>query len=80
MRNVISWAAIISGCTQNGRSEEALELLSKLHRLEKKPSHLSITSGLFACANIGALEMGRQIYGLTITRSQFNSHVTLETV
>ncbi|XXG42084.1 hypothetical protein AAC387_Pa01g2432 [Persea americana] len=76
VRNAISWAAIISGCAQNGRSEEALELLSDLHRLGTIPSHSSFTSALFACANIGALEMGRQIHGLTMkTGSQFNSYV-----
>lgn len=76
VRNTISWAAIMAGCAQNGRSEEALEFLSKLHRLGTVPSNSSFTSSLFACANTGALEMGRQIHGLTIkTGSQFNSYV-----
>ncbi|XP_077241221.1 pentatricopeptide repeat-containing protein ELI1, chloroplastic-like [Tasmannia lanceolata] len=76
VRNAISWAAMIAGYAQNGRSNDALELLSKLHRLGKVPSHSSFTSAFFACANIGALGMGRQIHTLTIkTGSQFNSYV-----
>ncbi|XP_058087738.1 pentatricopeptide repeat-containing protein At4g02750-like [Magnolia sinica] len=76
IRNDISLAAMISGCAQNGRSEEALELLSELHRSGSVPSHSCFTSALSACANIGALEIGRQIHALAAkTGSQFNSYV-----
>lgn len=77
VRNAISWAAMIAGSAQNEQSEEALELLSDLHRLGMLPSLSSFTSGFFAYANIGSLEMGRQLYALTIKAgSQFNSFVS----
>ncbi|XP_073010446.1 pentatricopeptide repeat-containing protein At4g14050, mitochondrial-like [Typha latifolia] len=76
-RNSISWAAMISGYAQNGKSEEALELLQELHRSGTLPSLSSFTSGFFACANIEALEVGRQLHSLAIkVGSQFNTYVS----
>ncbi|OVA04651.1 Pentatricopeptide repeat [Macleaya cordata] len=76
VRNSASWAAMISGFAQKGWSEEALNLLSELHRSGMVPSHSSFTSALFACGNIGSLEMGRQVHTLTVkTGCQFNSYV-----
>ncbi|KAJ0976777.1 hypothetical protein J5N97_012251 [Dioscorea zingiberensis] len=75
-RNAISWAAMIAACAQNGESEEALELLSELHSHGIVPSLSSFTSGFFACASIGALEMGRQLHSLAMKAgSQFNAYV-----
>jgi pentatricopeptide repeat protein len=76
MRNTASWAAMISGFVQNGHSREALEVFAELHRSGNFPSHSSFTSALFACSNIGDVEVGRQIHSLTIkTKCQFNSFV-----
>ncbi|KAI8028914.1 Pentatricopeptide repeat-containing protein [Camellia lanceoleosa] len=74
--NSASWAAMIAGLVQNGQSKEAVELLAELHRSGAVPSHSSFTSALSACANIGAIEMGRQIHTLSIKSGcQFNSYV-----
>ncbi|KAK9281324.1 hypothetical protein L1049_004223 [Liquidambar formosana] len=76
VRNSASWAAMIAGLVQNGQSNEALELFAELHQSGNVPSSSSFTSSLSACANIGAVEMGRQIHSLTIkTRCQYNSYV-----
>ncbi|XP_023880771.1 pentatricopeptide repeat-containing protein At4g02750 [Quercus suber] len=76
VQNAASWAAMISGLVQNGHSREALELFAELHRSGNVPNHSSFTSALFACSNIGDVEVGRQIHSLTIkTRCQFNSFV-----
>ncbi|KAF8397805.1 hypothetical protein HHK36_016728 [Tetracentron sinense] len=76
IRDAASWAAMISGFVQNEQSKEALELLAELHSSGTVPSHSSFTSALFACANIGAAEMGKQIHSLTIkTGCQFNSYI-----
>lgn len=75
-RNAASWAAMISGFVQNGQSQEAIELFAELHRSGSVPNHSSFTSALFACGNIGDIEVGRQIHTLAIkSRSQFNSFV-----
>ncbi|KAK6929087.1 Pentatricopeptide repeat [Dillenia turbinata] len=75
-RNSASWAAMIAGLVQNGWDMEALELLAELHRSGAIPNHSSFTSALFACANISAVEMGRQIHSLTIkTGCHVNTYV-----
>ncbi|CAK9140701.1 unnamed protein product [Ilex paraguariensis] len=75
-RNSASWAAMIAGLVQNGASNEALEVLAELHRSGIVPSHSSFTSALFACANVGAIEAGRQIHSLAIKSGcQYNSYV-----
>ncbi|XP_073013290.1 pentatricopeptide repeat-containing protein At2g03880, mitochondrial-like [Typha latifolia] len=75
-RNSISWAAMISGYAQNGKSKEALDLMQELHRSGMLPSLSSFTSSVFACANIEALEVGRQLHSLAIKAgSQFNTYV-----
>ncbi|CAN6438689.1 unnamed protein product [Victoria cruziana] len=65
-RNMASWAAMIAGYSQNGQNEEALEVFAKLHQSGILPSHSTFTSALNACANLGALEIGRQLHSLTI--------------
>ncbi|XP_074291715.1 pentatricopeptide repeat-containing protein ELI1, chloroplastic-like [Silene latifolia] len=76
IRNSTSWAAMISGLAQNGLCEEALNMFTELHRVGNFPTHSCITSSLFACANLGAIEMGKQIHALVIKRrSQYNSYV-----
>lgn len=76
VRNSITWAAMISGCAQNGKNEESLQLLAELHRRGMLPSHSCLTTSFFACGNIGALEVGRQVHSLAIkVGSHFNSYV-----
>ncbi|KAF9586877.1 hypothetical protein IFM89_039902 [Coptis chinensis] len=51
-------------------------MLSELHKSGMVPSDSMFTSALFACANIGALEMGRQLHSLTVKAGcQCNSYV-----
>ncbi|XP_057968008.1 pentatricopeptide repeat-containing protein At4g02750-like [Malania oleifera] len=76
LRNAASWAAMISGLAKNGQNKEALQIFAELHQSGALPSHSSFTSALFACANIGAVEIGRQIHSLAIkTRCQLISYV-----
>ncbi|KAF2323110.1 hypothetical protein GH714_033499 [Hevea brasiliensis] len=76
VRNAASWAAMIAGFVQNGNCKEGLKLFSELHRTGMVPSHSTFTSALFACANIGDVEIGKQIHSLTIkTRCHSNPFV-----
>ncbi|CAN4126474.1 unnamed protein product [Withania somnifera] len=75
-RNVASWAAMISGLMHNGLSVESLELMAKMHRLGNIPSDSSFTSALLACADIGDVEVGRQIHSLSLRAGcQYNPYV-----
>ncbi|CAA0820494.1 Pentatricopeptide repeat-containing protein [Striga hermonthica] len=61
-RNVISWTALISGYSQNGRYREALETYLEMEREgQVRPNQVTVASVLPACANLGALGVGRRI-------------------
>lgn len=75
-RNAASWAAMISGLMHNGQSMESLELMAQMHRLGSIPSDSSFTSALLACADIGDIEVGRQIHSLSFKAGcQYNPYV-----
>ncbi|EEF31938.1 pentatricopeptide repeat-containing protein, putative [Ricinus communis] len=76
VRNAVSWAAMIGGFVQNGNGKEGLKLFTELHRTGMIPTHSCFTSALFACANIGDVEIGKQIHSLSIKmRCQSNPFV-----
>ncbi|KAK9665254.1 hypothetical protein RND81_14G100300 [Saponaria officinalis] len=75
-RNSTSWAAMISGLAQNGRYNEALQMFTEFHRVGNFPTYSCVSSSLFACANLGAIDMGKQIHALAIKRRcQHDSYV-----
>ncbi|KAJ8551445.1 hypothetical protein K7X08_021460 [Anisodus acutangulus] len=63
-RNIASWAAVISRLMHNGQSLASLEL-AQMHRLGNIPSDSSFTGALLSCADIGDVEVGRQIHSLS---------------
>ncbi|KAF8115676.1 hypothetical protein N665_0025s0136 [Sinapis alba] len=61
-KNVISWTSVISGFCQNGNYSKALTMFLCMEKDESvKPNHVTVTSVLPACANLGALEIGRRL-------------------
>ncbi|KAF2284104.1 hypothetical protein GH714_019034 [Hevea brasiliensis] len=63
LRDSISWSAMIAGYVQNGYSEEAVHLSVEMRRDGEKLNRSSFTCALTACANIAALELGKQLHG-----------------
>ncbi|XP_058101167.1 pentatricopeptide repeat-containing protein At4g02750 [Magnolia sinica] len=62
-RDSISWAAMISGYAQGGFSEEALCLFIQMKRDGERITRSTFTSALSTCADIAALECGKQVHG-----------------
>ncbi|XP_059644099.1 pentatricopeptide repeat-containing protein At4g02750 [Cornus florida] len=62
-RDCISWAAIIAGYAQSGNSEEALRLFIEMKRDGEKLNRSTFTCVLSTCAEIAALEFGKQVHG-----------------
>ncbi|KAH9288065.1 hypothetical protein KI387_032182, partial [Taxus chinensis] len=60
--NVVSWNAIITGYTQNGPVEKALEVFKQMQLADVKPNSTTFASILPACAKMGALEQGMDIH------------------
>lgn len=63
-RDCISWAAIISAYAQSGNSEEALHMFVKMKREGENINRSCFTGVLSTCADVAALELGKQIHGL----------------
>eukprot|EP01018_Ginkgo_biloba_P014106 Gb_03263 [translate_table: standard] len=61
-RDIISWTALIAGYAQNGHSEEALKQFCQMRWTGMKPNQFTFASVLSACANLAALQQGKQVY------------------
>ncbi|PIA33556.1 hypothetical protein AQUCO_04100178v1 [Aquilegia coerulea] len=62
-RDSISWAAIIAGYAQSGNSEEALCIFIEMMRDGENMNRSVFTCALSTCADIAALEIGKQVHG-----------------
>ncbi|XP_034672895.1 pentatricopeptide repeat-containing protein At4g02750 [Vitis riparia] len=65
-RDSISWAAIIAGYAQSGYGEEALHLFLEMKRDGERLNRSTFTSILSTCAEIAALELGKQVHGRVV--------------
>nr|UPT48427.1 pentatricopeptide repeat protein AaPPR65 [Agave angustifolia] len=75
LRDRVSWNSLLSGYARNGRSEKALEAFRLMIQLETKPNEKTLSAILVACANVFALEFGKQIHGYMF-RNGFEDVVT----
>ncbi|KAG9447507.1 hypothetical protein H6P81_013635 [Aristolochia fimbriata] len=62
-RDSVSWAGMIAGYAQGGCSELALSLFVEMERVGERMNRSSFTCVLSTCADIAALECGKQIHG-----------------
>eukprot|EP01018_Ginkgo_biloba_P015183 Gb_08062 [translate_table: standard] len=71
-RNVLLWNSMIRGYARNGFLEDALTLYCEMHRTEMKPDKYTFPIVLKVCANLSALQHGKEIHDYTI-RTGFES-------
>ncbi|KAL3536819.1 hypothetical protein ACH5RR_000185 [Cinchona calisaya] len=76
-KDVVLWSAMVSACVKNEEYVEALEFLRKMQICGVQPNHVSIVTILPACANLGALLLGKEIHGFSIKRV-FYSHINVQ--
>lgn len=57
-RDVLSWNAMISGLSHNGRGNEALELFEEMRLEGTKPDNVTFVNVLSACSHMGLVEKG----------------------
>ncbi|XP_057842691.2 pentatricopeptide repeat-containing protein At4g21065-like [Cryptomeria japonica] len=60
--NVVSWTAIMAGCSQSGFVDRALDIFKKMQLAGVKPNFATFASILPACARKGDLEQGMKIH------------------
>eukprot|EP01018_Ginkgo_biloba_P009793 Gb_07725 [translate_table: standard] len=75
-RNVVSWSAMIAACSQNGCFDEALKLFRQMQLTNVKPSSITFSSVLSACANLADLQLGKEVHE-DILRNGYQSDVFL---
>ncbi|KAG7540870.1 Pentatricopeptide repeat [Arabidopsis thaliana x Arabidopsis arenosa] len=63
-KSLPSWNAMISGYTQNGLTEDAISLFREMQNSEFSPNPVTITCILSACAQLGALSLGKWVHDL----------------
>ncbi|KAJ9702460.1 hypothetical protein PVL29_004277 [Vitis rotundifolia] len=63
-KTIFSWTAIVSGYARIGCYADALEFFRRMQMVGIEPDEISLVSVLPACAQLGALELGKwiQIY------------------
>ncbi|XP_047974273.1 pentatricopeptide repeat-containing protein At2g20540 isoform X1 [Salvia hispanica] len=61
-KNIVSWTVMISGYTKNGCFAEALDVFREMQMTGVLPDWVSLVAVLPACAQLGALELGRWIH------------------
>ncbi|KAL2345064.1 hypothetical protein Fmac_006349 [Flemingia macrophylla] len=75
-RDVISWNAMISGLSQNGRGREALELFEEMCSEGTKPDSVTFVNLLTACSHMGLVERGWVYFKMML--DEFNIAPTVE--
>ncbi|MCO5575794.1 hypothetical protein L7F22_029599 [Adiantum nelumboides] len=61
-RDVVSWTALMGAALESGLDQLALDIFSQMLHQKIKPNHVSFVLALDACANLRAIESGREIH------------------
>lgn len=61
-KTIFSWTAIVSGYARIGCYADALEFFRRMQMVGIQPDEISLVSVLPACAQLGALELGKWIH------------------
>ncbi|XP_044464524.1 pentatricopeptide repeat-containing protein At4g30700 [Mangifera indica] len=77
-KSLASWNAMIAGYTQNGLTENAISLFQEMQTSKVIPNPVTVTSILSACAQLGALNMGKWVHGL-VKSSNFECNIFVST-
>ncbi|XP_016491478.1 pentatricopeptide repeat-containing protein At1g11290, chloroplastic-like isoform X1 [Nicotiana tabacum] len=76
-KDVILWSAMVSACVKSGEYVDAIELFRKMLSSSVEPNYISIVGIVPACANLGALKVGKEIHAYSMKIS-FISHVNIQ--
>ncbi|KAF6162250.1 hypothetical protein GIB67_008379 [Kingdonia uniflora] len=76
-RNVVSWNAMIAGYSQKDKPKEALEIFREMEKKNVRPVEGTLVCVLSACAQLGCLDIGRQIYHYYVDQKRVGPSVIL---
>ncbi|XP_020099063.1 pentatricopeptide repeat-containing protein At2g13600-like [Ananas comosus] len=81
--DMISWNALLTGYSQNGRGNEVLDFYNKMHESRVEPNHVTFINLLSACSYLGDVQKGREYfksmkdYGISPTKEHYACMVDL---
>ncbi|WJX22568.1 Pentatricopeptide repeat-containing protein [Trifolium repens] len=61
-RDLVAWNSVINGFALNGKPNEALSFFREMSLEGVEPDGFTVVSLLSACAELGALELGRRVH------------------
>lgn len=61
-RNVRLWTVMIAGYVQCGKPKEAIHLFMEMEEAGLRPNEVTVVAILSACADLGALDLGRRVH------------------
>lgn len=64
-KDVVSWTSMISGYSNNGLAEKAIETFKTMELEGVEPDEITIASVLSACASLGSLDEGIKLHELS---------------
>ncbi|XP_031475022.1 pentatricopeptide repeat-containing protein At3g16610-like [Nymphaea colorata] len=74
-KNEVAWSAMVASCIRCGHMKEALELFDQMVMEGNKPTTVTITSALRACAGLTNVGRGQQVHGYSV-KVGFESDIT----
>lgn len=76
-RNIVTWNSVINGFALNGRAGEALALFRRMRDEDEdvEPDGFTVVSLLCACAELGALALGRRVHVYSIKQGLYGRNV-----
>ncbi|GAB4838121.1 Pentatricopeptide repeat-containing protein At4g30700 [Ancistrocladus abbreviatus] len=77
-KSLASWNAMISAYAQIGLTEKAISLFQEMQSCDVHPNPITVTSILSACAQLGALSLGKWVHDL-IEKESFESNIYVST-
>ncbi|OVA14028.1 C2 calcium-dependent membrane targeting [Macleaya cordata] len=72
VKDLVLWSALVTACLKNGKFIDAIYVFREMQGFGLEPNHVSILSVLPACADLGALSLGKQIHGFSIKREFYS--------
>ncbi|MCD7456042.1 hypothetical protein HAX54_030516 [Datura stramonium] len=73
-RNLRSWTAMITGFVHSGKPKEAIRLFTEMEETGLRANEVTVVAVLAACADLGALELGRRIHEYS-NKSRFRRNI-----
>lgn len=78
--NDVSWNVIVRRYLEIGEGDEAINMFSRMLRMNVKPMGYTVSNAVLACSSIGGLREGIQIHGFSVKINEEQDEVVSNTL